>query len=446
MTAADTSGAHGSAGESGPLDSLRRATKIGGSRVCIWGPGLLLAGFLVWAAFAHLDEVAVATGEVIPQQQLQVVQHLEGGVIERILVGEGDIVETGQILMQLNLGGAGINREELQVRLDGARLARARLIAESEGGDSPPAFPPELAEERPGMVAAELRKYDARRRDLDASLAVLDERAVQRGLEISELEAQLASIRRDLSLAQQRLSMSADLLEDGLTPRMEHVEIEAEVEKLFGQVSVLEQSIPRARAALSEIRAQRARELESYGRRALEELVPIEARIAELRETLETATDQQLRAEIRSPIDGTVKNMKTNTVGGVIRPGEPIAEIVPASDDLEIRARLNPRDRGFVTAGQRAIVKITTYDFARYGGLEGRVERVSASTNTDQQGGAYYEVVVRTDRNYLGERDGDFPITPGMEASVDIHTGTRTVLDYLVKPVLKLQHEAFRER
>lgn len=430
----------------GPLESLRRSARVGASRICIWGPGILLAGFIVWSAFAHLDEVAVATGEVIPQQQLQVVQHLEGGVIERILIREGDIVETGQVLMQLNLGGAGINREELQVRLDGARLARARLIAESEGGRAPPDFPADLVESRPGMVAAELRKYDARRRDLDASLAVLDERANQRGLEISELEAQLASIRRDLGLARQRLSMSADLLQDGLTPRMEHVEIEAEVEKLVGQVSVLEQSIPRARAALSEIRAQRAREIESYGRRALEELVPVEARIAELRETLETATDQQLRAEIRSPIDGTVKNMKTNTVGGVIRPGEPIAEIVPASDDLEVRARLNPRDRGFVAEGQRAVVKITTYDFARYGGLEGHVERVSASTNTDQQGGAYYEVVVRTERNYLGEREGDFPITPGMEASVDIHTGTRTVLDYLVKPVLKLQHEAFRER
>jgi len=348
--------------------------------------------------------------------------------------------------MQLNLAAAGINREELQVRLDGLLLARSRLRAESEGGNSDPVFPETLLESRPELVEAELQAFMARKRDLVSSLNVLDERASQRRLEIAELEAQVAAIRRDLALAEQRFSMSSDLLEQGLTPRMEHVAVEAEVEQLRGQVDVLNQSVPRARAALSEIEAERSRDRERYSRRALEELVQVETNIAELRQTLETATDQELRAEIRSPIEGVVKNLRTNTIGGVIRPGEPIAEIVPASNELEIRARLNPRDRGFVSAGQRAVVKITTYDYARYGGLEGEVIRVSASTNTESDGQAFYEVVVRTERTYLGENPGDFPITPGMEASVDIHTGTRTVLDYLVRPVLKLQHEAFRER
>lgn len=431
---------------SSPLDKLRAGTRVGTSRFCTWGPGLLLVGFVGWASVAELDEVSVAIGEVIPQQQLQVVQHLEGGVIEKILVGEGDSVSEGQVLMQLNLAGAGINREELQVRLDGLRLTKARLEAEAEGNDTEPSFPEDLVQERPLMVQAELRSFVGRKKDLLSIITVLDQRATQRRLEIAELQAQIASVRRDLALAEERLSMSSDLLKDGLTPRMEHVEVEAEVEKLRGQVSVLEQSIPRARSALSEIEAERAREWEGYRRRALEELVPIQTRMAELRETLATATDQALRAEIRSPTDGIVKNLKTNTVGGVIRPGEPIAEIVPASNDLEVRARLNPKDRGFVTAGQRAVVKVTTYDYARYGGLDGVVERVSASTNTGDKGESFYEVVVRTDKTFLGSDEGDFPITPGMEASVDIHTGTRTVLDYLVRPVLKLQHEAFRER
>jgi adhesin transport system membrane fusion protein len=429
-----------------PLDALRASVRVGASRFALWGPGLLVVGFLYWASVAKLDEVSIALGEVIPQQQLQVVQHLEGGVIERIMIDEGDYVAQGDVLMQLNLAGVGINREELQIRLDGLSLTRARLLAEAEGGDAEPVFPPELVEARPEMVSAELRNFMGRKSDLLSSLAVLDERARQRRLEVSELEAQSASTRRDLALAEQRLQMSAELLEKKLIPRMEHVEIEAEVEQLDGRVSVLVQSVPRARAALSEIEAERAREREGFRRRALEELVSIETRIAELRETLTTATDQEMRAEIRSPTDGIIKNLKTNTIGGVVRPGEPIAEIVPASEDLEVRARLSPRDRGFVTAGQRAVVKITTYDFARYGGLEGRVERVSASTHTGQGSETYYEVVVRTDRNYLGESPGDFPITPGMEATVDIHTGARTVLDYLVRPVLKLRHEAFRER
>ncbi len=429
-----------------PLERLRSSVRIGGSRFCTWGPGLLLAGFVGWGSMAELDEVAVAIGEVIPQQQLQVVQHLEGGVIEEILIQEGDQVTRGQVLMQLNLAAGGINREELQIRLDGMLLARARLHAESEGGENEPEFPPELIETRPELVQAELRAFMARKRDLLSSLNVLDERASQRRLEVGELEAQIASTQRDLALAEERFAMSSDLLEEGLVPRMEHVEVEAEVEQLRGQVDVLNQSIPRARAALNEITAERERDRERYRRRALEELVQVETNIAGLRQTLETATDQELRAEIRSPIDGVVKNLRTNTIGGVIRPGEPIAEIVPDSDELEIRARLNPRDRGFVSAGQRAVVKITTYDYARYGGLEGEVIRVSASTNTESDGQAFYEVVVRTERTYLGDNPGDFPITPGMEASVDIHTGTRTVLDYLVRPVLKLQHEAFRER
>ncbi|MDF1750874.1 MAG: HlyD family type I secretion periplasmic adaptor subunit [Alphaproteobacteria bacterium] len=429
-----------------PLDALRASVKTGSSRFAIWGPCVLLAIFFAWASLAELDEVSVAIGEVIPGQHTQFVQHLEGGVIESILVQEGDHVTAGQALMQLNLAGVGINRQELKVRLDGLYLAKARLTSEAQGGDSPPDFPADIKESRPEMVEAELRSFEARRRDLKSSLSVLDERSQQRRLEIAELEAHTNSVRRDLALVQQRLQMSAELLKEGLTPKMEHVQIEGEVEKLKGELSVLQQSVPRAQSALSEIDAERTRVTEQYRRQALEELVSIETRIAELNETLATATDQALRAEIKSPIDGIIKDLRTNTIGGVIRPGEPIAEIVPISNDLEIQAKLDPKDRGFVTAGQRAVVKITTYDYARYGGLEGVVERVSASTSIGPQGQTYYEVVVRTDKTYLGTQEGDFPITPGMEATVDIHTGTRTVLDYMVKPVLKLQHEAFRER
>ncbi|MDX1738695.1 MAG: HlyD family efflux transporter periplasmic adaptor subunit, partial [Alphaproteobacteria bacterium] len=151
------------------------------------------------------------------------------------------------------------------------------------------------------------------------------------------------------------------------------------------------------------------------------------------------------RADIRSPIDGTVKKVRYNTIGGVVSPGESILEIVPAGENLVIKAELSPTDRGYVEKGQRAVVKISTYDFARYGGLEGIVDRISASTNTNANGAPFYEVVVTTNKNFLGE-NGDYPITPGMQATVDIHTGTRTVLDYLVRPVLKLKHEGFRER
>lgn len=428
-----------------PLDALRQEVRIGTARTGLWGAALAITAFIVWGMFAELDEVAVAAGEVIPSEQLQVVQHLEGGVIESIAVREGDPVASGDLLMRLNLAAGGINREELLSRRDGLLLTQARLKAEIAGAD--PAFPPDLRERRPAMAQAEMQTFEARRSAYESDMAVLSEKVQQRHLQVAELTAGIRAMRNDLELARQRLSMSADLLEEGLTPRMEHVEIEAEVERLVGQIDVLERKLARARGGISEAEAEQARERQAFRRRASEEMSTVERDLSAIRETLNTATDQVRRAEVRSPIDGIVKNLRTSTVGGVVRPGEPIVEIVPVSDALEVVARLDPKDRGYVEAGQRAVVKVSTYDYARYGGLEGTVERISASTNTDDQTGQpYYEVVVITKQTHLGDAEGEFPITPGMQATVDIHTGTRTVLDYLVRPVLKLQHEAFRER
>jgi adhesin transport system membrane fusion protein len=208
----------------------------------------------------------------------------------------------------------------------------------------------------------------------------------------------------------------------------------------------LGQSLPRARAAVSEV-TQRLRESEiKFRREAQDELAKTDQEIARVKELLERATEQGVRAVIRSPNDGIVKNMRYNTIGGVVKPGEPILEIVPTGDNLVVESKLNPTDRGYVTRGQRALVKVSTYDYARYGGLEGRVILVAPDSTTDQKGNIYFRVVVQPEKTYLGRQSGDLPISPGMQATVDIHTGTKSVMEYLVKPVLKLRHEAFRER
>ncbi|MCG8511718.1 MAG: HlyD family type I secretion periplasmic adaptor subunit, partial [Rhodospirillales bacterium] len=272
--------------------------------------------------------------------------------------------------------------------------------------------------------------------------------------------------------------LSAKLLADGLVPRMEHLELESEVKSLEGELAGLNQSIPRARAAVDEVRGilkeeteavdaeinalrpsipraqaavdeanQRAREEEiRFRREAQEELVKAEQSIARIRELLSEATEQKIRADIRSPINGIVKNLRYNTIGGVVQPGEAIMEIVPTGERLIIEAKLNPTDRGYVAIGQPTVVKISTYDFARYGGLDGAVTMVAPDTSTDEEGTPFFRVLVETDKTYLGRTTGELPIIPGMEATVDIHTGSRTVIEYLVKPVLKLRHEAFRER
>lgn len=426
------------------LDTLVARHPLATWRSVAWPLMLLLAALMIWAGFAQLDQVAVATGEVVPQGKIKVVQHLEGGIIEQIHVSEGSVVRIGDPLVRLDLATSGVNRKELLARLDSALLRRARLLAESSGAAL--ALPSDAVTRQSNVADAERQAYAARRRELESTLGVLKQQANQRELEVQELEAKRKSAANNLGLSRERLKMSASLLQEGLTARMEHLSLQAEVGSLEGELQALGPALPRARAAVAEA-AQRLREGElRFQRQARDELGDTEQTIARVQELLAQATDQGVRAEIKSPIDGVVKKLRYNTIGGVVAPGEAVMDIVPTGEKLVIQAKLSPIDRGYVNSGQQAVVKVSTYDFVRYGGLRGVVSQVAPDASTDKSGAIYFEVVVETDKAYLGEVAGTLPITPGMQATVDIHTGTQSVMDYLIKPVLKLREEAFRER
>lgn len=422
-----------------PLPAWRRAT---------WLMMGLIAAFFAWAAVATVEEVAIASGEVVPRGKVKVIQHLEGGIVDGIFVAEGDPVRAGDVLIRLNLATGGVNRNELLARLDREEMKRARLLAEVGATPlGPLTLPAEPAKRQPDMAAAELKVFEARRRERASTSAVLREQLHQRELAVQELEAKKRTTVSNLALARERLKLSENLLADKLTARMEHLKMQAEVEGLEGELAALGPAIPRARAAVGEAE-QRLKEADDrFRREANDQLGETEEQIARLRELLAEATDQGRRSEIRSPIDGVVKKLRYNTIGGVVAPGDPIMEIVPTEEKLVVTARLNPIDRGYVHAGQAATVKITTYDFVRYGGLAGTVVHVAPDTSTDpKSGAAYFEVTVETEKGRLGDDAEPLPITAGMQAIVDINTGRRTILDYLVQPVLKLRHEAFRER
>jgi adhesin transport system membrane fusion protein len=416
-------------------------------RLAAWPIMGLLTLLFIWSSFAMLDEVATATGEVVPEGKVKLIQHLEGGIVRDIYVHDGDLVKDGQALIQLDLPVSAINRDELQVRLDGLNLTRARLLAEAEG--KPLVFPTEEAKRQPALVEAERRSFEARKQNLTASLAVLDQQVRQRSLEVQELEAKQHSVASSLSITREKLTMSSDLLKDGLTSKMEHVQLRNEVETLEGQLNTLRSSVPRAESALDETKRRIDEEKIKVNRAVQAELADAELNLARNRELIAQASDQKRRAAITSPTDGIVKNMRQNTIGGVVRPGEPIMEIVPVHERLNIEAKVNPADRGYVAVGQPSLVKISAYDYTRYGGLEGKVVMVAADTTVGGGSGAdaqpFYRVVIETNKSNLGP-NGELPITPGMQAQVDIHTGQRSVLRYLITPVLKLQHEAFRER
>ncbi len=402
----------------------------------------LFLAALGWTFFARFDEVVVAQGEVVPQGQVKTVQHLEGGIIAELIVREGDRVAAGDTLVLLDPTRTGANVDALRAQLDGLEIRRSRLLAEADG--TTPRYPRKPSERQPAILAAERQNHVHRDAQLNSALTVVREQIRQRGLEVEETEALLTGLKRSLKVAEERLAMSASLLEDGLTPRMEHLKIQSKVEELRGAAAQTEAALPRVRAALAEVTERERETVLEFRRGAADELVETEVDIARRREMLIARQDRKRRATILAPINGFVQNVRYHTVGGVISPGDPILELVPTHDDLLIEARIDPRDIGHIKVGMRATVKITTYDFVRYGGLDGVVVNVAADASTDASGWHYFRLAVRTDETMLG--DDRLPIMAGMQATVDIHTGEKRVLEYLVGPVLRMRHEAFRER
>ena len=405
---------------------------------------LLIAGVVIWAYFARLDEVSSAPGEVIPQGQVKVIQHLEGGIISEINVVEGQPVSKGSPLVRLELGLNSANTAEIRLQIDGLTAKRERLMAEASG--KPLRFSEKLIKAVPDLVRSERATFESRRRQMNSTLEVLRARTKQRALEVAELRSTLKGREANLKLLNRRFEMSQSLLENNLVPKMEHLALESEVESLRTTIAELKSSLPKLRAALAEAREREQAEELNFRRGVIEEIGQVELAIAQNRELLTRADEQVRRTSITSPIDGVVKNLRYNTIGGVVRPGEAIMEIVPSREKLVVETKLDPVDVGYVRPGQPAVVKLLTYDFVRYGGLDGKVINVAADSSVERDGKPYFRVVVETDKPYLGDQPGQLPITPGMQAIVDIHTGTKTVLNYLITPVLKLKAEAFRER
>ncbi|MBT5433132.1 MAG: HlyD family type I secretion periplasmic adaptor subunit [Rhodospirillaceae bacterium] len=426
------------------LDDLQKQTKASAIRFFGWAIMVLLIILGAWASQAELDEVATATGEFVPQGQVKTIQHLEGGIIEEMFVNQGDRVVAGSPLVRLDLNASQGREAELQVTLDGLMLRRARLLAEAHGGS--PDFPEDVLERRTQMAQNEINSLNARRAEMESAALSAEEQVRQRESDLRQLEEEAGALRSQLALAREAFYMAEDLITDGLISLQDHLARKIAVDQIQGQLATVEASLPGADSALAEAK-ERMREAElAFERNALEELANVEIQIDTIAEEIIKATSISRRTLIMSPIDGIVKSLRFFTIGAVVRPGEAIMDIVPSDDQLVVEARLNPQDIGYVRVGQAATVKVSTYDYIRYGGLEAEVILVSPDSQQDESGNTYFRVVATTDGSYLGSEPGEYPVTAGMEATLDIHTGSNSVLDYLLKPVLKLRHEALRER
>jgi adhesin transport system membrane fusion protein len=411
------------------------------ARTILYAVSVTVVCLVVWSALAKIDEVTRGQGKVIPSRQIQVIQSQDGGVVTEILVREGDAVEEGELLVRLDQTRSQSTFRENRAEFQALSVKAARLRALVENTEFEP--DPALVEAVPSIVAEEMALFKSRQSELELSQQIAQSQLVQRNEELVEMTAREHQAARSLELTRRELNMTRPMVSSGAVSEVEILRLEREVNQLSGerqqaaaQINRIKSSIMEAQQVLSSVDVEFTNEVR-------EELADTISRINSLRETGEGLSDRVKGTEVRSPVNGTVKQLYYYTIGGVVLAGKEIIEIVPADDTLFLEVRIRPKDIAFLVPGQEALVKFTAYDFVVYGGLKGVVEHIGADTVMDEEGNPFYEVTVRTHESSLAI---DKPIIPGMVVEVDILTGKKSVLAYLMKPILRAKQYALTER
>jgi membrane fusion protein, adhesin transport system len=402
---------------------------------------VLLLLLLLWAALAQVDEVTRGEGKVVPTSQVQVIQSVDGGVVEEIRVREGQVVEAGQMLLRVDPTRFESNLGESRVSQLALRAKVLRLEALTRGGSFNP--PADLEREAPEIVAHERRLYESKRDEIAAQISMAQNQLSQRHQELNEVRARREQAARGLELLEKELNATRPLVRTGAVSEVEVLRLERDLARLRGdrdqagaQISRVQASIAEAQRKIEEVQLNSRNQMSS-------ELSEAMSRLSALNEGGRALADKVAKADIKSPVRGTVKRLLVNTVGGVVQPGKEVLEIVPLDEALILEAQISPKDIAFLRPGLDAMVKFTAYDFSIYGGLDAVVENIGADSVVDQKGNAFYVVRLRTRKASLGD---NLPIIPGMVAQVDIMTGKKSVLSYLLKPVLRAKANALSER
>lgn len=396
---------------------------------------------LLWSGFAEVDQVTRGEGKVIPSQQVQILQSLDGGVITEINIREGDIVERDQLLVKLDATRFVSNLQESRAELLALKAKTYRLRAVAENDEF--VVPEDLNKEAPGLVAQARLLFESSKEELRVLKSIAEQQITQREQEMVEAIAVKDKTTKAYSLASRELAVTKPLVATGAVSEVEILRLEREINNLVGERDQALAQIGRLRAAITEAR-QKSLEVELNFKNSIREDLSINmARLNVLEESSLGLTDRVKQTSVRSPVRGTVKRLYYNTIGGVVLSGKEIVEIIPLDDSLLLEAKIKPQDIAFLHPGQNANVKFTAYDFVVYGGLDAVVEHIGADTVTDENGNPFYVVRVRTFESSLGEGK---PIIPGMVASVDILTGKKTILAYMLKPLLRAKQYALSER
>ncbi|MNB92786.1 MULTISPECIES: HlyD family type I secretion periplasmic adaptor subunit [unclassified Pseudomonas] len=414
-------------------------------RLTIWAIIAFFVFLMLWANFAVIDEVTKGDGKAIPSSKIQKIQNLEGGIISELFVKEGQIVDAGAPLLRLddtrfasNVGETEADRLSMVLRVE-------RLSAEVE--DRPLNFPEDVLKAVPGQAKSEESLYISRRQQLHDEIGGLQEQLIQRQQELREFTSKQAQYRQQLGFQRQEISMSEPLVAQGAVSPVEVLRLRRAEAETRGQLDATTLAIPRAESAIKEVQRKIDETRGKFRSDALTQLNEARTDLNKAQATGKALEDRVSRTLVTSPVRGIVNKLLVNTIGGVIQPGSDLVEIVPLDDTLLVEAKIRPQDIAFLHPGQEATVKFTAYDYTIYGGMKAKLEQIGADTITDEdKKTTYYIIKLRTDRSHLGTDEKPLLIIPGMVASVDIITGKKTVLSYLLKPIIRARAEALHER
>ena len=434
------------------------------SKILLWGVVCFVVVALAWAYMAELDEITRGEGSVIPSQQIQVVQYLEGGILKELFIKEGDKVEAGQPLLRVDetkflsdYRGQAQEQAYLEISVARHKAELSSIIISDDPKNEnwqdnvrievqPVAVEDDWVLRNPDLLEREQAQLQEYLRNLTNQLDILGRQIQQRDQEVKELDSKITHLNRSYRLSLREIGMTRPLAKQGVVPEIELIKLEREVNNYKQELEGAKLLLPKVHLSIQEAVAKRreiALNARSESQRKLNESL---AQLNQKTEAQVSFRDRVDRTTVVSPVHGTIKTISVNTIGGVIQPGMDLVEIVPTEDHLLIEAKVSPKDIAFLRPGLHVIVRLTAYDFSIYGGLQGTLEHISADTIEDEQGNIYYLIKVRTENTDLGRGTTSLPIIPGMMATVDIMTGKKSVLDYLLKPIFKAQQQALRER
>ncbi len=415
------------------------------TRAMLWIGALFIVWIIAWAYMSEIDSLTRGQGKIIPSHQLQVVQNLEGGIVIDILVKEGQEVKKGDILIKIDDTGFVTNYLENELRYNELEAKSIRLLAESTNTEF--TVSDEILKKSPELIKHELSLYKSNKEQLKNNILIYNRRLNQKRTEKTEAKAKLAQLKKNYVLIKKEVAINKPLVKSGIVSEIEFLQLKRQANSMHGEMEAILLSIPRLISVIEEQKNNIKEVQLKFSNAAKEAYNEAKAEMSRIKRTNVAREDKVQRTDVRSPVNGTINRLLVNTVGGIVKPGMDIVEIVPTQDTLVVEAKIRPADIAFLYPGQKAIVKFSAYDFAIYGSLTGVLTHISASTIVDDiDKKSYYQVRIKTDKSYLGSESHKLKLIVGMTADVDIITGKKTVLDYILKPILRATENTLSER